>query len=1169
MFNYFKGKKVPLVLAASLLLLSLFVPGALAGMEETQPALFFQSADGELKAWLMDGAARVSSENLDPASVDQGWHVKAVADMDGDGHPDIYWQHEDGSLKVWLMEGLSRVEAADLVNPETGQSSVEPGWDMKAVADLNGSGESDIIWQRDDGQLAIWLMEGQEAVRTGRLYNHPGQSAVSPAWQLSTVSDLFGDGQPEILWQAVSGEFEDELAYWNVDLEGEDFVRVASGRLTHVEDRAQIKSWWRLKAALDLLEDGTPEILYQGISGDFAGQLAYWEMEGAARIGGSRLEPQSIEPGWSLVGAGPVVVVDVLDGKVYNQDQNRFYDQIQEAVDDAAAGETLLVGPGTYEEAVIVETENLTIKAAEKHEALLKLIEAGSGAALSIDAGGVRIEGLKILRDQLGENGAGPARGIRVSGSNIDIVDNHVLGVNIVDGAGIDILGDQGTESENIVIEGNLVEGFAMNKLSQQGLNAGIRVFAEHENSVIKSASIIDNTLQGNKYGVIRVKVAGSYEKVIIEGNTYLDNVTGEVGPTGPVISGEPQQQPFVSRTEESGLGPPLIDNFDQVGMPVRDGEGAVLGYSNYCSAPSMVAFYYKSTDSGDFEPLENRAELPDDLAQTTTIEGETVDYIVRVEWGTINRFIYGIAILASADGTPAEQWSDRLLYNFGGGVGIGNDQGTLSLGNVLLDDFLGQGFAVAHSTGNITSRHYNIIIHGETAMMVKDHFGERYGEPLYTVGYGGSGGAIQQYLIAQNHPGLLDGILPAVAYPDMVTQMIHVGDGMLMEYYMDVVYPNIPAEEQWDGYDEGRWDSYVDREVFHGLPGNDEIVHPIYGEPGTSAFMKAWLGLTQLCINPYFQFGFPDSGLYADLVAAFGPETIMQTHFTHFQDLQHIYGVDEDGWAKITWDNTGVQYGLESLQEGTITKEEFLHLNAALGGWKPPSEMGFPSFPYDHENRQPQRTEASLEAIENAYEAGIVFLGDIDIPVIDYRLYMDHILDMHHFRESFTTRERLEMARGDADNQLIWVSDVENPDYEQIVLMAYLLMDEWLLNIIENPEQSVVENKPDLAVDTAWDAEGNILAQGPGIWEEGGAGFEAFTPYSTSRMLAGSPTHGLMFKPELIPVDEAIARGYYPGDFDEDDFEMLRAIFPAGVADYEEPCLGMPVEVRQLLGLQ
>ena len=75
----------------------------------------------------------------------------------------------------------------------------------------------------------------------------------------------------------------------------------------------------------------------------------------------------------------------------------------------------------------------------------------------------------------------------------------------------------------------------------------------------------------------------------------------------------------------------------------------------------------------------------------------------------------------------------------------------------------------------------------GETAMMTKERFVERYGVPTYTVGLGGSGGAIQQYLIAQNQPGVLDAACcPCRRYPDMVTQTIHVGDCELLEHYMD-----------------------------------------------------------------------------------------------------------------------------------------------------------------------------------------------------------------------------------------------------------------------------------------------------------------------------------------------------------------------------------------------
>jgi hypothetical protein len=132
------------------------------------------------------------------------------------------------------------------------------------------------------------------------------------------------------------------------------------------------------------------------------------------------------------------------------------------------------------------------------------------------------------------------------------------------------------------------------------------------------------------------------------------------------------------------------------------------------------------------------------------------------------------------------ELWNGRLQFWFQGGVAIGHSQGNLHSGS-MNPDILGKGHAIVHSSGNNTSTHYNMQLAAETAMMTKERFVERYGKPLYTYGLGGSGGAIQQYMLAQNQPGILDAALPVQSFPDMVTQTIHVGDCELLEHYMDV----------------------------------------------------------------------------------------------------------------------------------------------------------------------------------------------------------------------------------------------------------------------------------------------------------------------------------------------------------------------------------------------
>ena len=266
--------------------------------------IYWQHADGSLKAWHMDGSEQISTSPLTPASIDPAWLAKAVVDSDGDAHSDIYFYNQSaGLVKVWLMEGLEKVGTVEINNPAAHRDDIDPVWDMMAVYDLNGSGEPDIIWQRDDGVLAVWLMQDQEAVATGRLYNrYPDEPYVSPDWRIGAILDLLGDDEAEVIWHAVGGEHEDQLAYWKLELEDEDaFKRSASARLINrPPDDPGIIPIWSLRASVDLFNDGKQELLFQRNDGE----LAYWTLDGLRRDDSGRLEPRSIDLEWTLVGAG-------------------------------------------------------------------------------------------------------------------------------------------------------------------------------------------------------------------------------------------------------------------------------------------------------------------------------------------------------------------------------------------------------------------------------------------------------------------------------------------------------------------------------------------------------------------------------------------------------------------------------------------------------------------------------------------------------------------------------------------------------------------------------------------------------------------------------------------------------------------------------------------------
>lgn len=697
-------------------------------------------------------------------------------------------------------------------------------------------------------------------------------------------------------------------------------------------------------------------------------------------------------------------------------------------------------------------------------------------------------------------------------------------------------------------------------RLNGQRLDASLQSRGDRLEGVIGGLAVGDNTLE------VRHRNAGLRDSLRLTNYPI----------TGPMFTGE-QQTPFVCTTIQGAVGrQPLVDSATAPGYRVTNAQGTLIGYSRNCSIDTFVSYFYRNT-AGAMVALPAGGARPADMSTTTLADGRTVDFVVRREIGSINRFLYSIAMLAPQGENSAQPdtslWNGKLLYWFQGGVAIGHSQGTVH-GGSMNADILGQGYAIVHSSGNNTGTHYNMNLSGETAMMTKERFIERYGVPTYTVGLGGSGGAIQQYLIAQNQPGVLDALLPVQSYPDMVTQTIHVGDCELLEHYMDATDR---ANPKWRVTKNRSW--LVGMNAEEGPLGN--VNDPLAAAKtalgystaiGSTECVKSWRGLSPLAMNPWYgqaansQFYEPQSAIAA-------------IRWTHYDDLRNVYGVDGSGAARPTWDNVGVQYGLKSLRAGNITPAEFLNLNWHVGGWKHPSEMvqeGFPFLgpfspatfdPWSRRNMrlspaadQPApRTVGDPIAMRAAYTSGHVFSGKLDVPAIDHRQYLERELDMHNVHQSFASRQRILNRGGDVGNQVIWFTDTTPgvPKASQS-MQALAVMDQWMANIRANPGKSIAENRPAAAVDSCFDLNGQLIQAGADVWDgildarPAGACTQRFPLYGTSRTVAGAPIEGGIYRCALKPVDVAVSDGTY-GSWTPAaaDVAKLKQIFPQGVCDY------------------
>jgi len=568
----------------------------------------------------------------------------------------------------------------------------------------------------------------------------------------------------------------------------------------------------------------------------------------------------------------------------------------------------------------------------------------------------------------------------------------------------------------------------------------------------------------------------------------------------GPVFAG-PQVQPWICKTV--------------AGFPAPT--------DAQCDGAPIYSYVYMDAGTHSFTPYNPSSPPPAaSIASTTTDQGVTVPYIVRLERGAMDRGLYEVAVLdnPAAGWAPwASQpgWNHKVLYQFGGGTAPWHTNAAPQTDQI--DLALSRGFLVANNNLNVRGNDANDVVSAEALMMLKEHIVESYGSIRYTIGTGCSGGSIQQQVIAAAYPGLLNGIQPNCSYQDSWTTANEVNDCNLLQHYFTSSAPGTFTAAQQAAVEGAK----------------DTSLCAFWNATFVPVGNPTIAGNCQLPANLVYNPATNPTGVRCDT--------------SDYQSA--IWGFrPSDGFARNPYSNVGVQYGLGALQAGTITPQQFVALNAGVGG----TDIDL--------NYTAGRTPPDLVAQHIAYRTGQVMNARqlANVPIIDLR-GSHNVNDIHSDYHSYVTRARLDAANGGHGNQIIWTWQGGPGVFQNIgpspaiAMKSFLLMDRWLSTIESDTrnvplKKKVLDDRPADAVDACFS---NLNDPASEITDPTTCA-AMFPHYGDARLVSGERLVDNAMACHLKPLDPA---DYAPIAFTAAQWAQLQAAFPDGVCNWNAPPLG------------
>lgn len=149
---------------------------------------------GDAVIWYMEGAYWTGYWDYLALDVPIEWKIVGVVDFLGDGASDLVWQNNrTGDVVIWYMDGASWTGYWDYL-----AQGIITDWKIAGTTDLDYDGISDLIWQNSKtGDSVVWYMDG--ANWTG-YWDYLAQG-IATDWKITGTADLDGDGESDLVWQ--------------------------------------------------------------------------------------------------------------------------------------------------------------------------------------------------------------------------------------------------------------------------------------------------------------------------------------------------------------------------------------------------------------------------------------------------------------------------------------------------------------------------------------------------------------------------------------------------------------------------------------------------------------------------------------------------------------------------------------------------------------------------------------------------------------------------------------------------------------------------------------------------------------------------------------------------------------------------------------------------------